>query len=169
MRIVMYTSQDGELFADVARDAGADDIFVKTSKSGALDAILQRLDLLPGGAGVRRARANVVPLPSNRDPVEAGASLEELLEPILDLHREKIRQDLLSEFAIMERYEERMRRDTMVRIDNMTKRAIESINRSLLEQQRVSAERVARRKRARIPTAAFVVALGVGLVAGLVT
>jgi hypothetical protein len=92
-----------------------------------------------------------------------------LLEPILDLHREKIRQDLLSEFAIMERYEERMRRDTMVRIDNMTKRAIESINRSLLEQQRVSAERVARRKRAWIPTAAFVVALGVGLLAGLVT
>jgi CheY-like chemotaxis protein len=169
MRIVMYTSQDGELFADVARDAGADDIFVKTSKSGALDAILQRLDLLAGGAGVRRERAKVVPLPSNREPAETGASLEALLEPILDLHREKIRQDLLSEFAIMERYEERMRRDTMLRIDNMTKRAIESINRSLLEQQRVNAERVARRKRAWIPTAAFVVALGVGLVAGLVT
>jgi CheY-like chemotaxis protein len=169
MRIVMYTSQDGELFADVARDAGADDIFVKTSKSGALDAILQRLDLLPGGAGVRRDRAKVVPLPSNREPVETGASLAALLEPILDLHREKIRQDLLSEFAIMERYEERMRRDTMVRIDNMTKRAIASINRSLLEQQRVNAERVERRKRAWIPTAAFVVALGVGLVAGLVT
>ena len=169
MRIVMYTSQDGELFADVARDAGADDIFVKTSKSGALDAILQRLDLLPGGAGVRRDRAKVVPLPSNREPAETGASLEALLEPILDLHREKIRQDLLSEFAIMERYEERMRRDTMVRIDNMTKRAIASINRSLLEQQRVNAERVERRKRAWIPTAAFVVALGVGLVAGLVT
>ena len=31
LRIVMFTSQDGDLFAAVARAAGADDIFVKTS------------------------------------------------------------------------------------------------------------------------------------------
>ena len=169
MRIVMYTSQDGELFADVARDAGADDIFVKTSKSGALDAILRRLDLLPDSIGVTRERAKVVPLPSNRDPVEASPSLEELLEPILDLHREKIRQDLLSEFAIMERYEERMRRDTMLRIDAMTKRAIASINRSMLGQQQIEIERAERRKHAWLPAAAVVVALTIGLVAHLMT
>jgi CheY-like chemotaxis protein len=166
MRIVMYTSQESELFADVARDAGADDIFVKTSKSGALDAILRRLDLLPDVAGVRRDRAKVVPLPSNREPVETGASLEALLEPILDLHREKIRQDLLSEFAIMERYEERMRRDTMLRIDNMTKQAIASINRSILEQERMHEQRAEPRKRAWLPAAGFIIALSIGLAAG---
>ena len=166
MRIVMYTSQDGELFADVARDAGADDIFVKTSKSGALDAILRRLDLLPDVAGVRRDRAKVVPLPSNREPVQTGASLEALLEPILDLHREKIRQDLLSEFAIMERYEERMRRDTMLRIDNMTKQAIASINRSILERERMHEQRAESRKRAWLPAAGFIIALSIGLAAG---
>jgi len=166
MRIVMYTSQDGELFADVARDAGADDIFVKTAKSDALDAILQRLDLLPDVAGVQRRRANVVPLPSTREAVEASASLEALLEPILDLHREKIRQDLLSEFAIMERYEERMRRDTMLRIDNMTKHAIASINRSILERERMHEQRAESRKRAWLPAAGFIVALSIGLAAG---
>ena len=166
MRIVMYTSQDGELFADVARDAGADDIFVKTAKSDALDAILQRLDLLPDVAGVQRRRANVVPLPSTREAVEASASLEALLEPILDLHREKIRQDLLSEFAIMERYEERMRRDTMLRIDNMTKHAIASINRSILERERMHEQRAESRKRAWLPAAGFIIALSIGLAAG---
>jgi CheY-like chemotaxis protein len=170
MRIVMYTSQDGELFADVARDAGADDIFVKTSKSGALDAILQRLDLLPRGTGVQRRRANnVVPLPSTREVIETRASLEALLEPILDLHREKIRQDLLSEFAIMERYEERMRRDTMLRIDNMTKQAIASINRSILERERMQEQRAESRKRAWLPAAGFIVALSIGLAAGFMS
>jgi CheY-like chemotaxis protein len=169
MRIVMYTSQNGELFADVAREVGADDIFVKTANSSALDAILRRLDLLPDSAGVTRERAKVVSLPSNREPVEASPSLEELLEPILDLHREKIRQDLLSEFAIMERYEERMRRDTMLRIDAMTKRAIASINRSMLGQQQIEIDRAERRKHAWLPAAAFVVALSIGLVAHLMT
>ena len=169
MRIVMYTSQDGELFADVAREAGADDIFVKTAKSSSLNAILERLDLLPGGAGEPRERAKVVPLPTNCDAGEVTPSLEELLEPILDLHREKIRQDLLSEFAIMERYEERMRREMMLRMDNMTKRAIASINRSVFEQQRTHTERAERRNRAWLPAAAFVIALSVGLAAGFMS
>jgi CheY-like chemotaxis protein len=169
LRIVMFTSQDGDLFADVARAAGADDIFVKTADTTALDEILRRIDLLPGDADTPRVHGKVVPLRSTRKPGDESLTLERLLEPILDRHREKIRQDLLSEFAIMERYEERMRRDTMLRIDAMTKRAIASINRSIVEQQRIPEERAERRKRAWLPAAAFVIALGIGLVAQLMT
>ena len=130
-RIVMYTSQDGDLFADVARAAGADDVFVKTADNTALDEILARLNLLPSAAMAPRERDNVVPLPRHGEALDRTASLEALLEPILDRHREKLRQDLLSEFAILERYEERMRLDTMYRIDAMTERAIGAISQSL--------------------------------------
>ena len=167
LRIVMFTSQDGDLFADVAHAAGADDIFVKTADSAALDEILVRLDLLPGGADKPRVHDKVVPLRSARKPGDERLALERLLEPILDLHREKIRQDLLSEFAIMERYEERMRRDTMLRIDAMTKRAITSINRTIIEQQQVQEQRAEWRRRAWLPAVAFVFALTVGLAAYL--
>lgn len=131
MRIVMYTSQDGELFADVAWAAGADDIFVKTADSRALDDILSRLDLLPHDADSRRQPGKVEPLRPHRDPLDDKLSLEQLLEPILDRHREKLRQDLLSEFAILERYEERVRGEAMQRIDVMTERAISAISQSL--------------------------------------
>lgn len=168
-RIVMYTSQDSDLFAEVARAAGADDVFVKTADAGMLEEILGRLDLLPVGANTPGARGNVVELPCHEDSLGSERSLEELLEPILDRHREKLRQDLLSEFAILERYEERMRLETMRRIDAMAEIAIESISRSL-EPQSGSREgpRVAD-KRPVLRAAAIVAALGVGLVIGSVT
>jgi len=168
MRIVMYTSQEGDLFADVARTAGADDVFVKTADSKSLDTILKRLGLLPGGADTQREHSNVVSLPSTRMPAEVSRSLEAMLEPILDRHRDRLRQDLLSEFAILERYEERMRRDTMLRIDAMTRRAIASIDRSISAQQRLDKERASRRKSAWRGVIAVIIALGVGLAAGLI-
>jgi CheY-like chemotaxis protein len=168
-RIVMYTSQDSDLFADVARAAGADDVFVKTADSGMLEEILGRLDLQPVGASIPGARGKVVALPCHEDSTSSERSLEALLEPILDRHREKLRQDLLSEFAILERYEERMRLETTQRIEAITERAIESISRSL-EPQSGSREgpRVAD-KRPVLRAAAIVAALGVGLVIGSVT
>lgn len=166
--IVMFTSQDGELFADVARAAGADDIFVKTADSSALETILGQLDLLPGSVRTPAERGKVVPLRSARQGFGDGLSIERLLEPILDQHRDRLRQDLLSEFAILERYEERMRRDTMLRIDAMTRRAIASIDRTMAEQQRLQEERRTRRKPAWRGVIAFVIALGLGLVAGLI-
>ena len=168
MRIVMYTSQEGDLFADVARAAGADDVFVKTADGNSLDTILKRLGLLPGGADMQREHSNVVSLPSTRMPAEESRSLEAMLGPILDRHRDRLRQDLLSEFAILERYEERMRRDMMLRIDAMTRRAIASIDRSMSAQQRLQEERDARRKPAWRSVIAIVIALGLGLAAGLI-
>ena len=168
LHIVMYTSQDGDLFADVARAAGADDVFVKTADGKALDTILKRLGRFPGGADAKREHSNVVSLPSTRVSAEMSRSLEAMLEPILDRHRDRLRQDLLSEFAILERYEERMRRDMMLRIDAMTRRAIASIDRAISEQQRLQEERRTRRKPAWRAVIAFVVALSVGLAAGLI-
>ena len=169
MRIVMYTSQDGELFADVARAAGADDVFVKTADRRALDEILARLKLLPLDADARRQTGDVAPLRPHRDPMQDKPSLEHLLEPILDRHREKLRQDLLSEFAILERYEERMRREAMRRIDEMTERAISTISQSLA--QRLAEKQGARANGSRpgLRAAAIMAALCAGLAIGLTT
>ena len=168
-RIVMYTSQDGDLFADVARAAGADDVFVKTADSSKLEKILFRLDLLPVGAKGPGARNNVVALPCREESLGSERSLDEMLEPILDRHREKLRQDLLSEFAILERYEERMRLETVQRIDAMTEHAIDSIS-QLLEQRPGSGNdaRVPGR-RGVLRAAAIIAALCVGLALGSAT
>jgi hypothetical protein len=117
------------------------------------------------------------------DPLCDIRSLEKVLEPILDRHREKLRQDLLSEFAIreklrqdllsefaiLERYEERMRLETMRRIEAMTERAMGSISHSL-------ALRSGSDKSPQVPergtvfrAAAIVAALCVGLALGSVT
>jgi CheY-like chemotaxis protein len=166
LRIVMYTSQDGEAFGNVARAAVADDVFIKTAERGALDTILRRLDLLPGDAIATPSQAKVVPLPSIRKPVDGNVALEAALEPILDRHREKLRQDLLSEFAILERYEERLRRDMVQRIDAMTRHAITSITRSLDQRQSIRDKRRAARKRLIVRTAAVIAALCIGLALG---
>lgn len=169
MRIVMYTSQDGELFADVARTAGADDVFVKTADSRALDEILTRLDLLKHDVDAHRQPGNVAALRLHREPLQDKPSLEDLLEPILDRHREKLRQDLLSEFAILERYEERMRRDAMRRIDVMTERAIDAISHSLAQRPAGERDAHANGSRPALRAAAIIAALCAGLALGLAT
>lgn len=168
LRIVMFTSQDGDLFADVARAAGADDIFVKTADSGALEVTLERLDLLSGKSQIRADRGKVVQLPSSRETSGDSLSLEKLLEPILDQHRENLRQDLLSEFAILERYEERMRLETLRRLDALTKQAAASIERSLEQRRRAPAARMSTRKRPLLRAAAVIAALCTGLALGSV-
>lgn len=147
LRIVMYTSQDGETFGNVARVAGADDIFVKTAEGGALEKILRRLNLLPGSESVPPGQSKVVSLSPHRRPADSSLPLDAVLEPILDRHRENMRQDLLAEFAILERYEERMRHDTMQRIESMSRHAISSIMHSLDERQRIDEKRVAARNK----------------------
>lgn len=169
VRIVMYTSQEGELFAEVARVAGADGVFVKTADSRSLDDVLGRLDLLPDGASGGREQGIVVPLPSNRHPVAAAASLEDRLAPILERHREKLRQDLLSEFAILERHEERMRLEAMRRIDEMTERAIGRITQALEQRPGPGDVRWPALRPAALRAASFLVALSIGLALGAAT
>jgi hypothetical protein len=63
----------------------------------------------------------------------------------------------LSEFAILERYEERMRRELVVQIESMTRRAVTSVAEAIRTEQE---EREIRRRRTgqRLLTAAALVA-----------
>lgn len=121
--VVMYTSQDGDEFADRAQAVGADDIYVKTADERRLATILGKLALLP-----ERTRAAVLPVagrgpqPTTASPRRralSGKDLSRLLERSLEAHHAKLHQELLSEFAILERYEERMRRDLFSRVDRL--------------------------------------------------
>ena len=130
--IVMYTSQDSEGFVDRARDAGADDVYTKTCEENRLAVILSRLNLLPKAPNERTASGGVTathPLhrsatapeseASNRGMFVAGDDLATLLEPSLESHHAKLRKELLAEFAILERYEERMRHDLFSRVESL--------------------------------------------------
>jgi CheY-like chemotaxis protein len=127
--IIMYTSQDGEGYVDRARDAGANDIYTKTSDEIRLAVILRRLDLLPKAVNEQAARSSVTAINRPHRPTAVPASgpvkqkkitktdLAKLLEPSLETHHAKLRKELLAEFAILENYEERMRHDLFARMD----------------------------------------------------
>ena len=127
--IIMYTSQDGEGYVDRARDAGANDIYTKTSDEIRLAVILRRLDLLPKAVNEQAARSSVTAINRPQRPTAVPASgpvkqkkitktdLAKLLEPSLETHHAKLRKELLAEFAILENYEERMRHDLFARMD----------------------------------------------------
>ena len=174
--IVMYTSQEGEDFARHATVAGANGIYLKTSEGDALTPLLVRLGLIDAPEPVQAIEPNVVPLRADTFPAEAStridaASDEErlvaLLEPILEKHRAQLQQDLLAEFAILERYEERMRRELVAQIDTTTRRAIAS---ALGPVQHNAVKRPALRPRsgkAYLRVAAFLLALAAGLALGI--
>jgi CheY-like chemotaxis protein len=144
--IIMYTSQESEGFVDRAQDAGADDVYTKTSDDIRLAAILQKLDLMPGtengraaGCGVTAINRSYQPAtvpPSgmtNRKTITTSADLEKLLEPSLETHHSKLRKELLAEFAILERHEERMRHDLCSRIDALMRHTTEQLEQALGE------------------------------------
>ena len=60
--IIMYTSQDGQDFAQRARAVGADDIYVKTAEESQLHQILDRLNLLPARPAATNTAGNVTPI-----------------------------------------------------------------------------------------------------------
>lgn len=150
--IVMYTSQETETFAEQAKAAGADDVFFKTGETKKLNEILRRLDLLPD-KGERAAETKVVPIASKPDQAVTPAAgsardaprmgLLHSLEPLLQAQHEKLRQDLLAEFVILERYEERMRSDLFARLETM----LEASNAKLGEAVQLRREYDSRRRR----------------------
>jgi CheY-like chemotaxis protein len=127
--IIMYTSQDGHDFAQRARAVGADDIYVKTAEESQLNKILARLNLLPARAAAANAAGKVTPIRRQATPSrERGASisreqLARLLEPSLETHHARLHQELLGEFAILERHEERMRRDLFARVEMLARKS----------------------------------------------
>ena len=127
--IIMYTSQDGQNFAQRARAVGADDIYVKTADDSQLLKILARLNLLPDRLAAPTAAGKVTPIRRRTTPSREPASsisreqLARLLEPSLETHHARLHQELLGEFAILERHEERMRRDLFARVEMLAKKS----------------------------------------------
>jgi CheY-like chemotaxis protein len=175
--IIMYTSQDGEDFAERAQAIGADDIYVKSADETRLTGILGRLSLLPDRAAATSKTDNVTPLRraaksgKQRSPI-TREQLARLLEPSLEAHHAKLRQELLGEFAILERYEEGMRRDLFARVEALSRQTNQRLDRaSRLEQ----AQRRRRTRRLGLIAASFaasmllISALGVRLAWDTVT
>jgi CheY-like chemotaxis protein len=132
--IVMYTSQDSDVFAERARSVGADDVYVKSADPSRLGDILSRLQLLPERPRSASGTDNVTPLRrpdrngEGRKPTLTRNQLARLLEPSLEAHHAKLHQELLGEFAILERYEERMRKDLFARVDMLARRTNERVD-----------------------------------------
>jgi len=156
--IVMYTSQDSEGFVDRARDAGADDVYTKTSDDSRLAFILRRLNLMPKTENDQAISCGVTAINQSRRPaavparektkgrtMTAAVNLAKLIEPSLEDHHAKLRKELLAEFAILERYEERMRHDLFSRMDALMELTTEQLRQSFGEDQQ--ARRVQRRAR----------------------
>lgn len=138
--IVMYTSQESQAFVARAIKAGADDVYTKTSDESRLAEILRKLELLPEETRQPASTAKVLPIGARAGAADANtrnraritrASLAKLLEPSLEAHHARLHQELLAEFAILERYEERMRRDLFARADALTRHATGRIDHAL--------------------------------------
>ena len=174
--VVMYTSQDTDAFAEEAKAAGADEVFFKTGETNKLNEILRRLDLLPEQAPVA-GDSKVVPIPragaeqaKPRQPAQrtSRADLLQTLEPLVQAQHEKLRQDLLAEFVILERYEERMREDLFTRLEELV-RASDARLEQAVEKQREEARqrRPGRGWRRYAIAASCLLMLAAGLVLGL--
>jgi CheY-like chemotaxis protein len=161
--VVMYTSQDGDEFAERAQAVGADDIYVKTADERRLATILGKLALLPERTRAAVSSAAVLPVagrgpqPTTASPRRralSGKDLSRLLERSLEAHHAKLHQELLSEFAILERYEERMRRDLFSRVDRLSGLMKRRFDDSLRQDHRDRQRRRRRRGFAAISVAA---------------
>lgn len=129
--IVMYTAQRSTEFAARAMLAGANDVFVKTGTTNSLDSILMKLGLKrEANATVGEGRDDSTAPRSNRareqlhrggprNDASMPAAVANAIRPLLRAEQEKLRQELLAEFAILERYEERMRQDLFARVGTL--------------------------------------------------
>ncbi|WP_405225355.1 response regulator [Lentisalinibacter sediminis] len=175
--IVMYTSQDTDAFAGQAKDAGADDVFFKTGETKKLNEILRRLDLLPEKPHAAETKVVTIPRRLAREVERADQSAHDAtsgellrsLEPLVQAQHEKLRQDLLAEFVILERHEERMRGDLLARLDELLRASNERLDEAVTAGGR---EVAGQRSRARgwrryALAASCLLMLTAGLVAGL--
>jgi CheY-like chemotaxis protein len=154
LRIVMYTSQDSDEFMHSARGAGADEIYLKTANQARLSEILDRLELLPESSGTAETAPNIVSITGSKqrageaiapEPSLTRDGLARLLEPSLEAHHSRLRHELLGEFTILERYEERRRRDLLSRLETVGKRTEASVE-SVLLFDRIEQKKIARRR-----------------------
>jgi CheY-like chemotaxis protein len=171
--VVMYTSQDDPAFAARAIKTGANDVYTKTSDASRLVEILQKLELLPAEARQPANSATVLPIGGRAATANSGsrnrtkvtrASLAKLLEPSLEAHHARLHQELLAEFAILERYEERMRRDLFARADALMRHTTERIDKAF---DGYRAETRRRHRRSALGGWAFAAAVLLGIAVNL--
>ena len=135
---------------------------------------LRRLGLLPkalngraAGCGVaatdrpRRPAAAPTGGTGNRKRTTARADLAKLLEPSLETHHAKLRKELLAEFAILERREERMRHDLFLRVDARARRTAEQLEQVFSEDR--DAQRLSGRLQVFALAAVFIAGFGLSL------
>jgi CheY-like chemotaxis protein len=135
--VIMYTSQEGSEFAARAMLAGADGVFSKSGPRKHLYPILLKLGLISATETPQSNDENDVPIRGNSgrlantrlgaEPPAPGA-VAAAINPMIRAESEKLRHDLLAEFAILERYEERMRRDLFDRVNKLMRASSERID-----------------------------------------
>lgn len=118
--VVMYTSLETRQFALAARAAGADDVLFKSGGGASLEVILARLGLAPDVAPLEEQ------LPTNLPAALAAA---------LRRHKEEMREELLAEFAILERYEGSMREELCSRVDSLTRQTVRAVEEQFHERR----------------------------------
>jgi CheY-like chemotaxis protein len=136
--LVMYTSQEGSEFAARAMLAGADGVFLKSGPRKNLHSILFKLGLISTMEAPQSNSEDEVPIRGNSGrlakPLVGAepprpAAVAAAINPVIRAESEKLRHDLLAEFAILERYEERMRRDLFDRVNTLMRASSERIDR----------------------------------------
>jgi hypothetical protein len=141
--MVMYTSEESAAFAAKARAAGASDILFKSAGRERLDAIVRRLKLVPTETSRQNAdraytelRARAQASPAARLVRAAGDQTDfgDILGRRLDSHHAKLRQDLLAEFAILERFQEKMRNELFARVSVLSQQTAQRLGRGFAEQ-----------------------------------
>ena len=81
-----------------------------------------------------------------------------MLEPSFEAHHAKLRKDLLAEFAILERYEERMRHDLLARVDTLMGITTEQLKQAFGEDRKARRIQRWRRRQRGFALAAVVLA-----------
>ncbi len=169
--VVMYTSEDSPEFRNRAGDAGANDVLVKTAGQDTLANIMQRLGVRSGTPSTRDASGNVIRMRGGHGgrPASGTADLSgmKLLARSLEAHHASLRSDLLAEFAILERHEEKMRSELASRVNLVARYTVAQLQKSAEASRRErAAERQKSAQRAWAQTAMFAVAMALVLVLG---
>jgi len=101
--VVMYTSQEGELYLSQARALGAVGVLAKTVKQADVSKVLYQLRLLPDRREQRSASANEdavssvqVEIPNKAAPGELETAIRSAVAPLLQEHVSELRRFVLA-------------------------------------------------------------------------
>jgi CheY-like chemotaxis protein len=169
--VVMYTSEDSPEFRNRAGDAGANDVLVKTAGRDTLANIMKRLGVRSATPSNRDASGNVIRMRGGHGGRPASETADvggmKLLARSLEAHHASLRSDLLAEFAILERHEEKMRSELASRVNLVARYTVAQLQKSAEASRREHvAERQKSAQRVRAQASMFAVAMALVLVLG---